>query len=261
MVFGMKVKDLKEFLEIKVRYYNQPEFIFSDPVTVPHSYSLKEDIEIAAFLTSVISWGNRKSIIASASRMLSPMGDSPYQFITEHREDDLIQFTGSVHRTFHAEDLRYFIRALRRIYLDQGGLERFFTENQGEKSLQRTIHLFRKDFFREDHPDRLEKHLSDPLSGSAAKRINMFLRWMIRKDQFGVDFGLWKGISPSILSCPLDLHTGNTARKLGLLHRRQNDAKAVTELDTSLRELDPADPVKYDFALIGLGVFEQFGQD
>ncbi|MGB5322001.1 TIGR02757 family protein, partial [Lutimonas sp.] len=168
------------------------------------------------------------------------------------------EITNLVHRTFNAIDLQYFIAGLRNIYINHQGLEAVFNKYAETKSIQSSIHHFKNIFFELEHPQRTQKHVSDPYKGSAAKRINMFLRWMVRDDNTGVDFGIWKSISPSILSCPLDVHSGNVARKLGLLTRKQNDAKALKELDDQLREMDPNDPVKYDFALFGLGVFEKF---
>jgi uncharacterized protein (TIGR02757 family) len=175
-----------------------------------------------------------------------------------HSESDLTGIRGVIHRTFQAGDLVFFIRSLRNIYEIYGGPEKVFAQYQTSGSLQPAIHQFRRIFFGLPHEIRTGKHVSDPASGSAAKRINMFLRWMVRNDSRGVDFGLWKSISPCILSCPLDLHSGNVARKLGLIRRKQNDAKALAELDQALRLLDPSDPIKYDFALFGLGVFENF---
>jgi uncharacterized protein (TIGR02757 family) len=174
-----------------------------------------------------------------------------------HREDDLKCIDGCIHRTYFAEDFIYFIEALKYIYMDKGGMEAIFARYQTDDSLQPAIHEFRRIFFELPHNARTERHLSDPYKGSAAKKINMFLRWMVRKDDRGVDFGLWRSVSPAVLSCPLDVHSGNVARRLGLLKRKQSDAKAVTELDAALREMDPTDPVKYDFALFGLGVFEK----
>ena len=186
------------------------------------------------------------------------MDNSPYDFILNHKDSDLDNFANFVHRTFNAIDAVYFIKSLQNIYQNHNGLEAVFTKNQEKSSLQKSISEAKKVFFEIDHPERTTKHFSDPMNGSAAKRINMFLRWMIRKDNCGVDFGVWKTISPSAVSCPLDVHSGNVARKLGLLTRKQNDAKALFELDTNLRKLDPNDPSKYDFALFGLGVFEKF---
>jgi len=250
--------ELKEFLDTKVSLYNNPKFIDSDPIKIPHKFSKKEDIEIIGFLTATIAWGNRKSIITNANKMAKLMDFSPFDFVINHRASDLENLNGFVHRTFNAEDFKQFIKSLRHIYQTHGGLESIFNKYCTEESLQVSIHKFKNVFFEIKHLKRSEKHVSDPLRNSAAKRINMYLRWMVRNDNNGVDFGIWKSLKPSQLSCPLDVHSGNVARKLGLLNRKQNDAKALLELDTALRKLDPTDPVKYDFALFGLGVFEGF---
>lgn len=250
--------ELKDFLESRVVQYNTPEFIDSDPVGVPHRYALKEDIEISGFLAATIAWGNRKMIVSNGHRLMDLMGDSPFDFVVNHKDHHLYRLEDFVHRTFNFDDFIHFIKALRHIYSNKQGLEGIFEKFQTNDSLQPAIHRLHEIFFEIPHLQRTTKHISDPEKGSAAKKINMFLRWMIRKDKAGVDFGLWKNISPSKLSCPLDIHSGNVARKLGLLNRKQNDAKALMELDANLRLLDPADPVKYDFALFGLGVFEKF---
>ncbi len=252
------IKELKDFLDEKVAQYNNPTFIELDPIQIPHSYTKKEDIEISGFLSAIISWGNRISIVKNAKRMLAYMGNSPYDFILNHNELHLKQMDGFVHRTFNSDDLLTFIEGLKHLYKHQNGLEGIFVKFQTSDSLQPAIHELKREFFKVPHLLRTRKHLPDPLKGSAAKKINMYLRWMIRQDNAGVDFGLWKDISPSILSCPLDVHTGNVARKLGLLKRKMNDAKAVQELDEVLRQLDKHDPVKYDFALFGLGIFEGY---
>jgi uncharacterized protein (TIGR02757 family) len=254
----MNKTDLKEFLDEKVVLYNTTKFIESDPIQIPHQFSKKEDIEIAGFLVATIAWGNRKSIINNGNRLLKIMGNSPYDFVLNFSEKDSERLTGFVHRTFNEYDLAYFFRALQNIYLKHEGLENVFAKELKIDSTQMSIHEFKKLFFELPHLTRTEKHISDPLKNSAAKRINMFLRWMVRKDNTGVDFGIWDTILPSQLSCPLDVHSGNVARKLNLLQRKQNDGKALLELDTALRKLDPLDPVKYDFALFGLGVFENF---
>ncbi|THD33811.1 MAG: TIGR02757 family protein [Flavobacterium johnsoniae] len=250
--------ELKAFLNEKVELYNNPDFIESDPIQIPHAFSIKEDIEIAGFLSSIIAWGNRKMIINNSKKMMELMGNSPYDFIMTHQDYQLERLENFVHRTFNGQDFISFIKALQNIYINHSGLETVFLKNQKGDSMQESIHEFKKIFFEIEHLQRTQKHISDPLNNSAAKRINMFLRWMVRQDKKGVDFGIWKTISPSALSCPLDVHSGNVARKLGLLHRKQNDAKALAELDLQLRKLDPSDPVKYDFALFGLGVFEGF---
>jgi uncharacterized protein (TIGR02757 family) len=254
----LKQSELKEFLDEKVDLYNRPTFIEHDPISIPHQYSAKEDIEIAGFLAAALAWGNRKMILRNAKRMMSFLYDSPYEFVINHTEHDLERIDCVIHRTFNSGDFIYFIKALKHIYVTYDGLESIFNQYQTKDSLQPAIHLFRNMFFELPHDKRTMKHISDPYNGSAAKKVNMYLRWMIRKDDRGVDFGLWKSIPASILSCPLDLHSGNVARKLGILTRKQNDAKAVTELDSILRTFDKDDPVKYDFALFGLGVFEKF---
>ena len=254
----MNVEELKSFLDEKVILYNNPDFIDTDPIQIPHRYTLKEDKEIAGFLASTIAWGNRKMIINSANKIMDLMGNSPYDFVINHNEDHLDNMEGFVHRTFNSVDLATFMQALQNIYKNHGGLEMLFAKHQNTDGMQESISEFKKVFFEIAHQSRTQKHVSDPLNGSAAKRINMFLRWMVRNDNAGVDLGIWNKISPSLLSCPLDVHSGNVARKLGLLNRKQNDAKALKELDTQLRQLDPTDPVKYDFALFGLGVFEGF---
>ncbi|MCB0375979.1 MAG: TIGR02757 family protein [Sinomicrobium sp.] len=254
----MSFNELKAFLDEKAALYNHPRFIETDPIRIPHRYTAKEDIAVAAFLTAIIAWGNRKSIIANAGKMMQLLGNSPYDFVMNHREAQLEQFRHFVHRTFNGTDLGYFVKGLKHIYRTYGSMEALFALHAGANDLQQSISAFKKAFFEPPHPQRTVKHISDPAKGSAAKRINMFLRWMVRKDKTGVDFGIWQSLSPAQLSCPLDVHSGNVARKLGLLQRRQNDAKALAELDGNLRKLDPEDPVKYDYALFGLGVFEKF---
>jgi len=254
----MTQSELKSFLDEKVELYNNPNFIESDPVQIPHLFSQKEDIEIAGFLSATIAWGNRKMIIKNSHKMMDLMGNSPYDFVMSHNENDLERMESFIHRTFNGQDFASFIRSLQHIYKNHNGLEAVFAKYQEPSSMQKSISKFKKIFFEIPHQNRTQKHISDPMNGSAAKRINMYLRWMCRQDNKGVDIGIWKTISPSLLSCPLDVHSGNVARKLGLLSRKQNDGKALTELDTKLRELDSKDPAKYDFALFGLGVFEGF---
>lgn len=254
----MNFNELKDFLDEKVLQYNNLDFIESDPVQIPHLFSQKEDIEIAGFLSATIAWGNRKMIIKNSHKMMEFMGNTPYDFVMSHTETDLERLESFVHRTFNGQDFVGFIKSLQNIYKNHGGLEAVFSKNQEDHSMQKSISEFKKIFFEIPHLARTQKHISDPLNNSAAKRINMYLRWMCRQDNKGVDLGIWKSISPSKLSCPLDVHSGNVARKLDLLNRKQNDGKALLELDTKLRELDANDPVKYDFALFGLGVFEGF---
>jgi uncharacterized protein (TIGR02757 family) len=254
----LKKEELKEFLDKKVDKYNRPDFIELDPISIPHQYIRKEDIEISGFLAATIAWGNRTMILRNAKRMMDFMDDTPYEFVLNHGDKDLERIKCVIHRTFNADDFIYFIKALKHIYKNHNGLESIFNLYQTRDSLQPAIHQFRRIFFELSHNNRIMKHISDPMKGSAAKKLNMYLRWMIRKDDRGVDFGLWKSISQSVLSCPLDVHSGNVARKLGILTRKQNDSKAVSEVDKILRKLDIEDPVKYDFALFGLGVFEGF---
>lgn len=254
----MKQAALKEFLDEKVILYNNPKFIESDPIQIPHQFSKKEDIEIAAFLTATISWGNRTMIIKNSYKMMELLDNSPYDFIINHQQKDLETFQNFVHRTFNYIDFKQFIKSLQHIYQNHGGLENALAIKDKTTTYQTAIHQFKTIFFEMEHQQRTQKHISDPLKNSAAKRINMFLRWMVRNDNAGVDFGIWKTHNPANLSCPLDVHSGNVARKLKLLVRTQNDWKALSELDKNLRKLDKKDPVKYDFALFGLGVFEKF---
>jgi len=255
---NLKKTELKEFLDEKVEIYNRPSFIESDPISIPHQFTEKQDIEIAGFLAATIAWGNRKMILRNANRIMELLDGSPSDFIVNHHEKDLARMESFVHRTFNSDDLIYFVTALKHIYRNKGGLEHVFNKHKTEDSLQPAIHELHKIFFELPHLKRTEKHVSDPFKGSAAKKLNMFLRWMVRKDNRGVDFGIWRKISPSELFIPLDLHSGNTARKLGLLKRKVNDWEAVEELTALLRKFDPDDPVKYDFALFGLGVNEKF---
>jgi len=254
----MKFDELKEFLDLKANHYQSQDFISADPIQIPHRFTKKEDVEIAGFLAATIAWGNRTSIIKNANEMMKLMDEAPFDFIVNHQTSDLDVFDGFVHRTFNATDLKYFVQAIKNIYVNKGGLEFCITQHVSKMPLQTALHHFKKDFFELPHELRTEKHLADPLKGSAAKRINMYLRWMVRPNTSGVDFGLWKSMHPRNLSCPLDLHSGTVARKLGILNRKQNDAKALLELDKQLRIMDSEDPVKYDFALFGLGAFEKF---
>lgn len=254
----MKTKELKSFLDQKVIQYNHPSFITSDPIQIPHLFSKKEDIEIAGFLTAIISWGNRTMIIKNAQRLMERLDHAPFDFVMHHNKQELTQLENFVHRTFNQTDAQYCIQSLQHLYKHHGGLENVLLPKKGATAYNNAIADFKQVFFELPHPQRTQKHISDPRNNSAAKRINMFLRWMVRNNTSGVDFGLWKSHSPKNLSCPLDVHSGNVARKLGLLTRKQNDWKAVAELDQTLRKFDPEDPVKYDFALFGLGVFEKF---
>ena len=257
MVNGLSNNELKEFLDSKYVQYNQKKFIESDPIQVPHNFTSKEDIEISSFLTATIAWGQRKTIIKNSFKMMDLLDNSPYDYIINSTEKEIDKLNIK-HRTFNEIDFRYFIKRLKYIYKNYGNLENIFFENIKDNTLHNSIHNFKSLFFKNNYPLRTTKHISDPFKGSACKRVNMFLRWMVRKDSNGVDFGIWNKISPSYLSCPLDVHSGRVARKLGILNRTQNDHKAVLELDNKLRILDSNDPVKYDFSLFGLGVFEGF---
>jgi uncharacterized protein (TIGR02757 family) len=248
---------MKEFLDESYLKYNNKRFIENDPICIPHRFSKKEDIEIAAFLASTIAWGNRRSIINNAAKLMQWMDNDPHAFILDHSKKDLNPFENFVHRTFNGKDCIFFIESLRNIYADHNGLEKAFilpANTNEEFPLKERIVHFRNLFFETRHLKRSEKHISNPAAKSSAKRLCMFLRWMVRNDKKGVDFGIWKSIQPSELCLPLDVHTGNVSRALGLLKRKQNDWQAVEEITSVLRNFDPKDPVKYDFALFGLGV-------
>lgn len=253
----MNNEQLFEFLENYALKYNQPEFIANDPIQIPHQFSIKEDIEIAGFLAASIAWGQRPVIIRNANRMMELMDFAPYDFILNSTADDLKVFERFKHRTFQAVDMQFFITALQNIYQNYGGLEKVF-ENGFKENVHYALIEFNRLFYTVPHLSRSEKHLSNPAKNSAAKRLNMFLRWMIRQDNKGVDFGLWKNCSPSKLMLPLDVHTGRIGRGLGLLARKQNDWKSVEEITNKLRFFDNSDPVKYDFALFGFGVNEKY---
>lgn len=249
--------ELKIFLDEKADEYNSPDFITEDPLQIPHRFIQKQDIEIAGFLAATISWGNRKSIIKSAEKMLDIMGNSPYDFVMNHSEKDLEFIKNkSIHRTFNGEDFTFFIKQFNRIYNENESLENLFVLNESETNFYHSIERFRSEFLGvEKH--RSHKHVSSPYKNSSSKRIMMFLRWMVRKDNRGVDFGIWDKIDQQFLSIPLDVHTGNVSRKLGLITRTQNDWKTVAQLDEEIRKFDEKDPAKYDFALFGLGVTKQ----
>jgi uncharacterized protein (TIGR02757 family) len=255
----MIADDLKNFLDEKAILYNRPEFIETDPIQIPRAFTGKENIEISGFLTATISWGNRTSIIRNGHRLMRLMDYQPFDFLISASPTELKKASSFIHRTFNPEDTHYFFQSLQNIYRMHGGLEAVFTQGYLlERSIYASLSYFHKTFFELSGPSRTRKHLADVTTGSAAKRLNMFLRWMIRKDNNGVDLGLWNRIPASQLMLPLDIHTGNVARKLGLLTRRQNDWKALEEIMPVLRSFDPHDPVKYDFALFGLGAFEKF---
>ena len=255
MANGLIKDDLKKFLDEKYQEYNNVKFIEDDPIQIPHLFTNHKDIEIAGFLTSIISWGNRKSIINNAKKMMNLLDNSPYDFI-KNCKDSEIKKLEFVHRTFNSIDFRFFLHSLKNIYTQNESMEDVFLDDDSNFMFDGIIN-FRKIFFSVNHEKRSQKHISNPLKNSCCKRINMFLRWMVRNDQ-NVDFGIWKKIKKSKLSCPLDVHTGRVARKLGLINRKQNDFKSLCELDKNLRLLDKDDPVKYDFSLFGLGMYEGF---
>lgn len=260
----MKHEFVFELLERKFKEYNAHSFIESDPVSVPHRFTKKQDIEIAAFFAATIAWGNRKAIITSANRFVHLMDNAPHDFVRNHQEKDLKRFLDFKHRTFNPTDVLYFIEFFKEHYRKYDSLEDAFlmgSENQGIRKSENTAsHLvnFHEYFFSlEDAPHRTRKHVATPARGSTCKRLNMFLRWMVRKDKNNVDFGLWKKIKPAQLLIPLDVHVDRTARKLGLIKRKQTDWQTVLELTENLKRFDPKDPVKYDFALFGISVLDK----
>ena len=257
----MKATELFELLETKHDQFNRPSFIEEDPIAIPHQFTRKEDIEIAGFLTALIAWGRRASILQNARRLVEYMDWAPYDFVRGCTEEDLEKLAGFVHRTFNELDAKALMLSLKEVYQHHGGLETIFSEQicERDESVYAGILSAREKLLNYAHvPVRTHKHVANPAKGSAAKRINMFLRWMVRKDRRGVDFGVWDKIDMGQLVCPLDVHTGNVGRKLGLLSRKQNDWKAAIELTQNLRNFCPEDPVKYDFSLFGLGVYEKF---
>lgn len=260
----LKKDQLQLLLDERVRRYNQPAFISSDPICIPHQFSRQQDIEIAALFAAVLAWGNRTTIIAKSKELLQRMDHAPFDFCQQHTPKDLKRLLGFKHRTFNDTDLLYFIAFLHHHYARHKSLENAFLPaveqypsitNMAEKRLTHFHHYF---FSLEDAPARTRKHIATPERGSACKRLNMFLRWMVRKDKTGVDFGIWKKIPAAELICPLDLHVARVARKLGLVQRKNNDWDTALELTEHLRKIDPNDPVKYDFALFGLGVMEKY---
>jgi len=252
----MNEQDLYQLLEEKYDLYNRKRFIETDPISVPHLFSKKEDIEIAGFFAATLAWGQRTTIIKNAKKIMQFMDMAPHDFIVNHSKPELKPFQKFVHRTFNAQDALFFIKTLKNIYTNHKGLENVFTLTN--KPIPEKIGIFRNLFLSSNLECRTAKHISNPLIGSSAKRLNMFLRWMVRNDKRGVDFGIWKKISPSELFCPLDVHSGRVARKLGILHAKQNNWKAVEELTLRLRTFNEKDPIRYDFALFGLGAFENF---
>lgn len=259
-------KSLKAFLDKKVKQYEQPGFIKDDPICIPHRFTKKQDIEIAGFFAAILAWGNRKGIINSCNRLLTGMDNAPHDFILNFEEDDLEPFVKFVHRTFNATDLFHFFDFLKYHYyfLGEESLETAFTKHlrTSDENVEAALTGFYYSFFNEaffaDYPKRTQKHIATPAKKSACKRLNMFLRWMVRSNTKGVDFGIWKHIRTSQLVCPLDVHVVRVARHFNLLQRPGNDWLSAVELTRNLKQLDAKDPVKYDFALFGLGVVEKF---
>lgn len=251
----MERGEMQEFLDTLQTRYNHPGFIADDPVSIPHRFTRREDIEISGFLAATIAWGNRTSIVRNAGRMMALMDNRPYDFVMNASEGDMAPLAGFVHRTFNGGDLVDFILALRHIYRTRGGIGRFFEDEYAASGDMRIVlSRFRTLFWEAEHRPRAEKHLSSIDRGAACKRLNMYIKWMVRRDSGGVDLGLWEGIPASALYLPLDTHTARLGRAFGLLTRRQDDWKAVEEITASLRQFDPEDPVKYDFALFGAGL-------
>ncbi len=247
--------ELIQYLNHKVSKYNNKHFIDTDPVSIPHIFTNKNDIEIAGFLSAAIAWGQRKAILKSANKLVNLMDNAPYDFIINAADTDLKPFGNFVYRTFNGSDCIFFLKSIKNIYQNHGGFEQVFTTGyKVHGTIKGAISHFRDIFLTTPHPVRSCKHLANPEAGSAAKRVNMYLRWMVRNDKSGVDFGVWKNIPVAQLMIPLDVHSGNIARQLGLLSRKQNDWRAVEELTQNLRHFDANDPVKYDFALFGVGV-------
>jgi uncharacterized protein (TIGR02757 family) len=258
--------NLKSFLDAKVAQYNRPEFIANDPVSIPHLFSKKQDIEIMGFWAATLAWGQRVTIINKCKELITLMDGAPYDFIINHEEPDLKKLLHFKHRTFNDIDTLYFISFFRWHYENFESLEDAFVPGSSLRQAQTDINAetalnhFRSYFFSlPDFPHRTKKHVSSPSQKSTCKRLNMFLRWMVRKDSNGVDFGIWNKLKPSDLICPCDLHVDRVARKLKLINRKQTDWQTALELTEHLKEFDPTDPVKYDFALFGLGIEERWG--
>jgi len=252
-------QDIKLFLDSKVDQFNRPEFIDLDPISIPHQFKKKQDIEVAALIAAILAWGQRVTIINKSKDFLGRMDNSPHDFLLNHKSNDLKKFRNYKHRTFNETDALYFIEFLSQYYKKNESLETAFGILPTDEHVGRGLENFHRLFFSlVDFPKRTQKHISTPERKSACKRINMYLRWMVRSDNKGVDFGIWSTISPSQLICPCDLHVERVARKLKLIKRKQMDWQTAVELTNNLRKLDLTDPVKYDFALFGLGVMEKF---
>lgn len=244
-------------LNEKYEQFNQPNFIANDPVSIPHQFTLKQDIEIMGFIAATLAWGQRKTIINKCNELVQLMDGAPFDFIKNHQDTDLKRFLAFKHRTFNNTDTLYFIEFFKDFYATHESLEEAFTKGLTTESANTKTALenFQQIFFSlEDYPVRTRKHIATPARNSSCKRINMFLRWMVRKDNKGVDFGIWQNISPAQLVCPCDVHVERVGRKLGLISRPKTDWQMAVELTQNLKQLDPSDPVKYDFALFGLGV-------
>lgn len=255
----MLPENLKSYLDSCVTKFNCPDFISADPISIPHRFTRLQDIEIMGFWVAILAWGRRKTIINKASELIDLMGGQPYDFILHHKEKDRKAFLNFKHRTFQTTDTLYFLEFLQQYYRKHSSLEDAFTLHlhPGDTTTENALIGFRQLFFSlPDAPQRTQKHIASPARNSACKRLNMFLRWMVRQDDKGVDFGLWKKIKPAQLQMPLDVHVERVARRLGLIARKQRDWKTVVELTDRLRAFDPDDPVKYDFALFGIGVLE-----
>ncbi|WP_299820281.1 TIGR02757 family protein [uncultured Pontibacter sp.] len=251
---------IKALLDDRVEKYNQPSFISNDPVSIPHRFSKKQDIEISGFFASILAWGQRKTIISNCIKLMALMDNAPHDFMLNHQEQDLTRFLGFKHRTFNDTDLLYLVYFFRWYYSRHKSLETAFTGEQGEikTQKQRLEHFHDLVFSLEEAPHRTKKHISTPARKSACKRINMYLRWMVRQDNNGVDFGIWQTMKPADLVCPCDVHVERVGRRLGLITRKGMDWLTAEELTDHLRAFDPKDPVKYDYALFGLGVEEKF---
>lgn len=259
----MEFLALKDFLDVKVEQYNTPNFIANDPICIPHRFSKKQDIEVAAFFAAILAWGQRKTIINKCTDLFNRMDNDPYNFMLGHSDDDLRGLLGFKHRTFNDTDLLYFVAFFKYHYTTSDSLETAFLPDDFNShtnfTAEHALNHFRTYFFSlPDSPRRTVKHISSPLQKSTCKRLNMFLRWMVRSDNKGVDFGVWNSILPSDLICPCDVHVDRVARRLNMISRKQTDWRTAVELTEELRKFDPSDPVKYDFALFGLGVEEKF---
>jgi uncharacterized protein (TIGR02757 family) len=251
-------KLVHELLERKYKEYNKSDFIKDDPISLPHRFSKLQDIEIIGFWVAMLAWGNRKSIIQSGQKLIERMDGAPHDFILHHQDADLKRMLDFKHRTFNTTDTLYFIEFLKQHYHQHQSLEIAFKTSAKATTIEQSLINFHDYFFSlEDAPERTRKHIATPLRGSTCKRLNMFLRWMVRKDKHGVDFGLWKTIKPAQLLIPLDVHVDRTARKLGLISRKQTDWQTVLELTENLKQFDPKDPVKYDYSLFGISILDK----